>query len=663
MLSEDEAIKIILQGTVRDTGQAFFEALAKTMSTALGYSHTWITEIVNSHKLHTLALFVDGEHKENVTYDMRGTPCETVIVDKVVEHHADDVQACYPQDKQLSKLNVRSYFGVPMIDSKGSVVGHLALLGNKPSSSEPNGLAVLKTFASRAGAELERILIERQLKEQQEETQQILDTAMDCIITLDNDLNILTVNQSVLNQFEKSKASIEKQNFSSFMDESSVKQLNNALDILLSHENDEQRIWLPNSLKLIKQADKHIIADATVSLIEKEHAPVIVLSFRNVNDRIEGLKRIESLDQERQYLKAELKRISDNNQIIGSSSAMLAVLEEIEQVAQTNASVLICGETGTGKELIANALHQNSKRKDQAYVKVNCGALQANLIESEFFGHEKGAFSGAVSRRIGRFQLADGGTIFLDEVGDIPADLQVKLLRVLQEGEFESVGSSTTQKVNVRVIAATHKNLLQAVQDGEFREDLYYRLNVFPIMVPALRERDNDITIIAQTFKDYFCQQIGRAIDDFSPLQIQQLKNHYWPGNIRELRNVIERAVITSKHGTLNLARALPSLSIDKNEDSSDHFLLSDPSPQAEQSSISDDLVLSSSGIRNTVAETTAILNEVQLKAIEKNNIIRAIAQCNGKISGEKGAAKLLGLKPSTLSSRMKTYEIYDDNS
>jgi len=663
MLSEEEAINIILQGTVSDTGQAFFDALAKTMSTALGYSHTWITEIVDSHKLHTLALFVDGELEENITYDMRGTPCETVIVDKVVEHHADDVQACYPQDKQLSKLNIRSYFGVPMIGNKGNVVGHLALLGSKPSSSEPNGLAVLKTFASRAGAELERIHIERQLKKQQEETQKILDTAMDCIITLDTDLSILTVNQSVLNQFEESKIAIEKQNFSSFMDVNSAKQLNNALKLLLSHENDEQRIWLPDSLKLIKQADQHIIADATVSLIEKEHSPVIVLSFRNVNDRIEGLKRIESLDQERQYLKAELKRISENNQIIGSSPAMLTVLEEIEQVAQTDASVLICGETGTGKELVANALHQNSKRKDKAYVKVNCGALQANLIESEFFGHEKGAFSGAVGRRVGRFQLADGGTIFLDEVGDIPADLQVKLLRVLQEGEFESVGSSTTQKVNVRVIAATHKDLLQAVQDGEFREDLYYRLNVFPIMVPALRERGNDITVIAQTFKDHFCQQIGRTIDDFSTLQIQQLKSHYWPGNIRELRNVIERAVITSKHGTLNLARALPSSNIDKTEDSSGQTLLQNTPPPAEQPSISEAVVFKNARTTKKEAENIVILNEIQLKEIEKNNIIRAITQCNGKISGEKGAAKLLGLKPSTLSSRMKTYEIDYDNS
>jgi len=663
MLSEEETIKVILQGTVSDTGQAFFDALAKTMSNALGYSHTWITEMIGSHKLHTLALFVDDELKENVTYDMRGTPCESVIVSKAVEHHADDVQACYPNDKQLSKLNARSYFGVPMIGSQGDVVGHLALLGKKPSSNVPNGLAVLKIFASRAGAELERIYIERQLKKQQEETQKILDTAMDCIITLETDLSILTVNQSVLNQFEVSKVSIEKQNFASYMDTTSAKHLHNALDILLSEQNDEQRIWLPDSLKLIKQADQHIIADATVSLIKKEHDPIIVLSFRNVNDRIQGLKRIESLDQERQYLKAELKRISENNKIIGSSPAMLAVLEEIEQVAQTEASVLICGETGTGKELVANALHQSSKRKDKAFVKVNCGALQASLIESEFFGHEKGAFSGAVNRRIGRFQLADGGTIFLDEVGDIPADLQVKLLRVLQEGEFESVGSSTTQKVNVRVIAATHKDLLQAVQDGEFREDLYYRLNVFPIMVPALRERGDDITTIAKTFKDHFCQQIGRYIDDFSTQQIQQLKSHYWPGNIRELRNVIERAVITSKHGTLNLDRALPSSNVEKNDNSSDQTLLLNTQPKIQQPPISEALVFKDEGVTNIDSLNTTILNEAQLKEIEKNNIIRAIALCNGKISGEKGAAKLLGLKPSTLSSRMKTYEIDYDNS
>mgnify|MGYP000096521500 CR=1 FL=1 len=654
MLSENEAIKAILQGTVSDTGQAFFDALASTMSSALDYNHTWITEIIAPNKLHTMALYADGHSVENLTYDMRETPCESVIKGIDIEFHADNVQAHYPNDKQLSKLEARSYFGVPLIGSKGDIVGHLALLGKKPSSKEPIGLAVLKIFASRAGAELERIQMERLLIEQQKQTQKILDTAMDCIITLDTRLRILTINQSVLKQFDGIDISEGKPNFTSFIDALSSKKLREAIDLLLSKENTEEHIWLPDSLKLIKENGKHIIADITVSLIDKKADSIVVISFRNINDRIEGLKRIESLSLERQYLKEELKKVSKHTEIIGSSPLMLALLEEIEQVAGTDASVLICGETGTGKELVANALHQNSKRKDKPFIKVNCGALQANLIESEFFGHEKGSFSGAISQRVGRFKLADGGTIFLDEIGDIPSDLQVKLLRVLQEGEFESVGSSKTQKVNVRVITATHKDLLQAVQDGEFREDLYYRLNVFPLKVPALRERGDDIIKIASSFKNLFCDQMGRSISDFDDRQIQQLKSHSWPGNIRELRNIIERTVITSKNGILDLERALPSQNL---KSSTSESASSTPSPVIEHIA-----KIENTSPPNPI-NNAHILNEAQLRDIEKDNIIRALAHCNGKISGDNGAAKLLGLKPSTLNSRIKTYDITYDNS
>ncbi|OUS05877.1 hypothetical protein A9Q81_03800 [Gammaproteobacteria bacterium 42_54_T18] len=223
MLSEEQAIKVILQGTVSNTGQEFFNALAKKMSSALGYSHAWITEIVDIHHLHTIALFVNGEPVENSIYDMRRTPCESVIVDMNIEHHADNVQVHYPQDKSLLKLGARSYFGVPMIGSKGDIVGHLALLGDKPMPNEPNGLTVLKIFASRAGAELERIYIERQLKIQQKETQKTLDTAMDCIITVDTNLKIQTINQSALKQFEDKNIAKNASKLSSFIDHISAK--------------------------------------------------------------------------------------------------------------------------------------------------------------------------------------------------------------------------------------------------------------------------------------------------------------------------------------------------------------------------------------------------------------------------------------------------------
>ena len=237
---------------------------------------------------------------------------------------------------------------------------------------------------------------------------------------------------------------------------------------------------------------------------------------------------------------------------------MIQVLNDVAQVAETDATVLILGETGTGKEVLARAIHAASRRRENAFIKVNCAAIPATLIESEFFGHEAGAFTGATKRRDGRFALADRGTIFFDEIGELPPDLQVKLLRVLQEGEFEPVGSSRTLKVDVRVLAATSRDLQQAVRHGKFRQDLYYRLNVFPIHLPPLRERGEDIELLAAEFAARLAKRMGRKIQALSREEIRRLRAYSWPGNVRELHNVIERALITSRDGTLNLDRALP---------------------------------------------------------------------------------------------------------
>ena len=239
--------------------------------------------------------------------------------------------------------------------------------------------------------------------------------------------------------------------------------------------------------------------------------------------------------------------------MVGQSAALKRVSLCVEQVAFTDMNVLILGETGTGKELVARAVHLRSMRRQRRLVKVNCSALPDKLIESELFGHEQGAFTGAVGRQIGRFELAHGATIFLDEVGDLPLSLQVKLLRVLQEGEIERLGSGKTIKVNVRVIAATNVNLVQAVSKGRFREDLYYRLNVFPIHVPPLRERREDIPLLAGTFLEEAGRRLGRKFDPLSQEILDALENHAWPGNVRELRNVIERAAVTSKGPRLEL--------------------------------------------------------------------------------------------------------------
>jgi formate hydrogenlyase transcriptional activator len=295
------------------------------------------------------------------------------------------------------------------------------------------------------------------------------------------------------------------------------------------------------------------------------------------------------------------------------SPRFLSVLEEIKQVALTSSTVLLLGETGSGKEVLAQAIHDSSAQKDRAMIKVNCAALPASLIESELFGREKGAFTGALARQPGRFEIADGSTIFLDEVGELPLELQPKLLRVLQEGEFERLGGSKTIKVDARVIAATNRPLEQAVREGRFRRDLFYRLDVFPIEVPPLRERREDIPLLSWTFVKEFGNSMGKRIEEIAEESMGALQDYHWPGNIRELRNVIERAMILS-HG--------PKLFIK----------------------------LSHTALRAVAVKATAgSLDEAEVTIIRQ-----AIEQCNWRIRGANGAAALLNMKPTTLESRIK---------
>src|SRR5580698_7443744 len=263
------------------------------------------------------------------------------------------------------------------------------------------------------------------------------------------------------------------------------------------------------------------------------------------------------LEKENIYLREEIRIERNFEEIVGNSPALLAVLRTVEQVAPTDSTVLICGETGTGKELIARAIHNRSPRKDRALVSVNCSAISAGLVESELFGHLKGAFTGAIERRIGRFELANGGTIFLDEIGELPLETQVKLLRVLQEQEFEPVGSSRSQRVDVRVIAATNRNLQQMVESGLFRSDLFYRLNVLPLQLPPLRERRSDIPQLVAFCVARFAKRFGKKVEGVSQETMARLLSYPWSGNIRELQNVIERAVILSAGPTLRLDKDL----------------------------------------------------------------------------------------------------------
>jgi len=339
------------------------------------------------------------------------------------------------------------------------------------------------------------------------------------------------------------------------------------------------------------------------------------------------------LEAENVYLQEEIRKEHNFEEVVGNSRALIKVLQQVETVAPTDSTVLILGETGCGKELFARAIHSHSKRKGRPLVKLNCGAIPTGLVESELFGHMKGAFTGALERRMGRFELADGGTLFLDEVSELPLDTQVKLLRVLQEHEFEPLGSSRTLRVNVRIIAASNRDLEKAVQEGHFRADLYYRLNVLPVSVPPLRQRRSDIPLLTSFFVERFARQLGKQGIAIAQETIDALTQYDWPGNIRELQNVIERAVVLSQGPILRLGRDLLPFSND------------DPEPANE---VGD-------GTSSDKPKSEGDLNaHLSLQQVEKRHILEVLAKTEWVIEGPRGAAKVLGLHPNTLRSRMK---------
>jgi len=378
--------------------------------------------------------------------------------------------------------------------------------------------------------------------------------------------------------------------------------------ILLSIEDVTEREYYKRYLE-------EIVAKRTSELWEaKERAE----SSRHVAETalIEIKKLKDQLEAERAYLQEEIKLEYNHGNIIGKSDEINYVLYKVEQIAATKTNVLILGETGTGKELVARAIHNLSPYSERAMVKMNCAALPANLIESELFGHEKGAFTGAHSKRIGRFEVANGTTLFLDEIGELPYELQPKLLQVIESGKFERLGSSVTKEVKVRIIAATNRNLQEEVNKGRFREDLWYRLNVFPITLPPLRDRRGDIPILVKHFVDKISKRLGKEIDIIPANVMTTLQNYPWPGNIRELENVLERAIINTSGRKLYLMDELKK------------------------------------PYRNLAADKKT------LEEVEREHILRVLEQIEWKVSGKNSAAEILGLNRSTLRARMRKLDI-----
>ena len=378
--------------------------------------------------------------------------------------------------------------------------------------------------------------------------------------------------------------------------------------ILLSIEDVTEREYYKRHLEeLVEKRTAEIRVAREEAENGKQVAEAALFEIKKLKDQLEA---------ERAYLQEEIKLEYNHENMIGQSDGINYVLYKVEQIAPADTTVLVLGETGTGKELVARAIHGLSLRKERALVKVDCAALPSNLIESELFGHEKGAFTGAHSRHLGRFEVANGATLFLDEIGELPLELQPKLLRVVQDGEFERLGSSHTIKVDVRIIAATNRNLEEEVRKGRFRDDLWYRLNIFPITMPPLRDRLDDIPLLVDFYVKKISRRMGKSIEIIPTRVMNALQNYHWPGNVRELENVLERAVINSSGPKLLLVDELKK-------------------PQKDLST-----------------------GQKTLEAVERDHIVRILDQTQWKVSGKNGAAEILGLNRSTLRARMRKLAI-----
>lgn len=494
----EQVFRAITEATAAVTADDFFRSLVKHVAAAMNGRYVFLAECPEEHKglAITLSYWKSDDFVENVSYDLNGTPCKGVVAGNVC-YYPDQLQSLFPEDKPLVDMEAVSYLGVPVQDLTGKVLGHLVVMDSRPMAVAQEDISVLRTFASRAAAEIQRMRAEKALR-------------------------------AALIQVEE----------------------------------------LKNRLQ----------------------AEVI-------------------------YLQEEIRTQHNFEDIVGSSPAIRKIFESIEKVSKTDTTVLITGETGTGKELAARAIHKLSSRSSNALIAVNCAALPSGLIESELFGHEKGAFTGAIQRTKGKFELADSGTIFLDEVGELPLETQAKLMRVLQEHEFERVGGSQTIRADVRVIAATNRELEALVRKGAFRADLFYRLHIFPIHLPPLRDRREDIPLLASHFIAIFCRKMGKKISGISPRALEILQNYSWPGNVRELANVLERGVILCDEGVL----------------------------QAEHIAM--------------LHEAAAAVSQAEVPTLadsERNHILKTLEKTNWVVGGPAGAARLLNINRTTLIARMK---------
>jgi len=602
-------LRLILEGTAHATGEKFLQSLVEHLATALKCRYSFIAEFCGGNRARTMAYWNNGKLAANVEYDLPGTPCEDVVRGNLC-HYPQGVHKRFPLDTALVEMGIESYLGVPLIAASGEHLGHLCVFDTDPMPEVPRDMLIFRIFAARAAAELERLRMELLLKESNERYRDLFDEAPIAYVHEGLDSRFLSANRAALRILGIKPEEVRK-----------------TLGLSLVPQTPDAQRRVEQALSSVgRGADT---SGVVLELRRKDNGKPIWIQwwskpdpsgnytrtmFIDITDRMLMEQEQARLTAQNLYLQEEIKSVHNFEEIVGQSPALLEALEKVNRVAVTDSTVLITGETGTGKELIARAVHSASRRSDKPLIKLNCAALPSSLVESELFGHEKGAFTGAIARRIGRFELAAGGTIFLDEIGELPADVQAKLLRVLQEREFERVGGTTIIKADVRVIVATNRDLLKATKEKTFREDLYYRLNVFPIHLPPLRERTSDIPLLVHFLVNKLAMRIGKRIESVGQMAMERLMAYPWPGNVRELENLLERAVILANSTTLEIEPQLLALQ---------------PADEAQSASPT-------------------------LQQVEREHIQAVLKQADGVIEGERGAAKVLGLHPNTLRSRMK---------
>jgi formate hydrogenlyase transcriptional activator len=674
---EEGRFRSIVVGTASATGKDFFPTLVQHMATALQARYAFVTDCDDQRHAKALAFWTGDRFGDLFEFDIADTPCMKVLNGEVCRYQ-EGLQNLFPLDTVLADLHAESYLGVPMLDSEGRVMGHIAILDDKPMEGDADAIDLVKIFASRAAAELKRQRAEAELhaallrvQKLEQKNRTLLEITNALITSLKREellsgicqvlRGVATFNFAGLAIYDS-----EVQDLRVFALEGGFERGQLAIGQLLDcagkqtgHRWDFSRPVLRTNLEAEKEYSFEyglhaagVQSQCAVPLVVQgkaigmmgfgstnpgaysaddlsffqEVANQIAMSVANMQayEEIAALK--VRLQAENVYLQEEIRKEHDFEEIVGNSRALVEVLHKVETVAPTDSTVLITGETGCGKELIARAIHNRSGRKNRPLVKLNCGAIPTGLVESELFGHMKGAFTGALERRIGRFELADDGTLFLDEISELPLDTQVKLLRVLQEREFEPLGSSRTIHVDVRIIAASNRDLDKAMHEGRFRADLYYRLNVLPIVLPPLRQRRSDIPLLTSFFVERYSRQLGRQITGVAKDTMEILTHYDWPGNIRELQNVIERAVVLSRGSILKLGRDLLPISVDAAADES--------------------MVLSSA--QSSTSESPS------LEQVEKRHILKVLTAAKWVIEGPNGAARILDLHPNTLRSRMK---------